>query len=636
MFKTVRQRDLWLLFLTATAVIGAGLGLRDPWPADEPRFALVAKQMVDSGDWLFPHRGTELYSDKPPVFMWLQASAYTLIGDWRIAFLLPSLLAALGTLWCVYDLGRRLWTHKAGVYAAWALLFAVQFTYQAKKAQIDPTVVFWITLANYGLLRHLLHSRLNPGPDWKMWLLGWFAAGLGTITKGVGAIALLTLVPAAFAAWRGWPGLRLHLRDVRFWLGPLALVIAVSLWLVPMLLAVNATDDPAYRGYANDILFNQTAKRYADSWDHPQPPWYHLGVIVSMWLPAMLALPWALPAWRRRLARRDARYLLPLVWAVLIVIFFSIPSGKRDVYILPALPMVCLALGPLLPGMLQRARLRFTLGWRWPLICLLAAIPLGYGVSQLELPESLQRHDLPGLLYLVALLPFITAVVLRLGVQRTTFAFAALIGSVIGLAGLAIAFDEPGLERRFVLERGLSDAEAETLAGFLLAIGLWFAGALIWFRPRRGALATAWGLAGTWVLFGLVGYPLLNRSSSASEVMTRAGRIIGPEAELGLVAWREQNLLEADRPVQTFGFGKEEHWGAKWSTQWRAAAAWQAQAPQERWLLVLEDALGPCVDRTRAKLAGTANRRRWWLVPGDALRADCIDRVSLPAPPVQD
>src|SRR5690606_39411905 len=68
-----------------------------------------SRHMVESGDWLFPHRGHELYSDKPPLFMWLQAAAYELVGSWRVAFLLPSLLAALGTLWCVQDLGRRLW-----------------------------------------------------------------------------------------------------------------------------------------------------------------------------------------------------------------------------------------------------------------------------------------------------------------------------------------------------------------------------------------------------------------------------------------------------------------------------------------------------------------------------------------------
>src|SRR5690606_24680943 len=140
-------RDTRMFWVLALLVLGAGLGLRDPWPADEPRFALVAKQMVESGNWLFPHRGTELYSDKPPMLMWLQAAFYTVTGNWRVAFLLPSLLAALGTLWCVQDLAGRLWTRRVGLYAAWALLFAFQFTWQAKKAQIDPLVTFFITLA---------------------------------------------------------------------------------------------------------------------------------------------------------------------------------------------------------------------------------------------------------------------------------------------------------------------------------------------------------------------------------------------------------------------------------------------------------------------------------------------------------
>ena len=84
------------------------------------------------------------------------------------------------------DLGARLWTRRVGVYAGWAVLLTLQFTFQAKKAQIDPLVVCWITLACYGLLRHLLQ-----GPHWRLWALGWAAAGLGTITKGVGVIALL-------------------------------------------------------------------------------------------------------------------------------------------------------------------------------------------------------------------------------------------------------------------------------------------------------------------------------------------------------------------------------------------------------------------------------------------------------------
>ena len=63
------------------------------------------------------------------------------------------------------------------------------------------------------------------------------AAGLGTITKGVGVIALLILIPAAVASLRGWAGVRIHARDARFWLGPLAFVAACGVWLVPMLIA---------------------------------------------------------------------------------------------------------------------------------------------------------------------------------------------------------------------------------------------------------------------------------------------------------------------------------------------------------------------------------------------------------------
>jgi 4-amino-4-deoxy-L-arabinose transferase-like glycosyltransferase len=556
MLKTRASRETWLFWIVALLVLGAGLGLRDPWPADEPRFALVAKQMVESGNWLFPHRGSELYSDKPPMFMWLQAAAYTVFGNWRVAFLLPSLLAALGTLWCVVDLGHRLWTRRVGLYAGWALLFAFQFTYQAKKAQIDPLVTFWITLANYGLLRHFLSTRHDPEPDWKLWTLGWFAAGLGTITKGVGVLALAMLLPAIYASVRGWRDVRTPLRDVRVLLGPLAFVVAAALWLVPMLAAALSNADPSYRAYLDDILFHQTAGRYAKSWDHPQPWWYQLSVMLT-WMPAILALPWALPAWRRRLQRRDARYLLPIAWWLLIVVFFSIPSGKRDVYIMPALPMACLALAPLLPGIVRK---------RWP--------------RRLALAVAL------------------------------VLALAALAG------GASMLFGNPGFEQRFSAERGF-DAGAGPIAALLMAIGAWGVGSALWFRRRPIAVLLS-TLAGTWVLFGLVGYPLLNDSSSARGLMQDVGQRIGPDAQLGLVAWKEQNLLMADRPATTFGFV------VPWKQQLQHGIAWQREAPGSRWLLVQEAALSQCIVRDRAVFAGRANRRLWWLVPAGAVIPGCM------------
>ena len=294
------RRRFWLLMLAALVLVGVGIGLRDPWPSDEPRFALAARQMVQGGDWLFPHRGSQLYADKPPMLMWMQAAAFELVRHWRAAFLLPSLLAALGTLALTYDLGRRLWNRRTGLYAGMALLLCVQFVFQTKRAQIDPLVLFFITAANWGLLRHLL-----LGPRWRAYWLGCFCAGLGVITKGVGIIALLMLLPYAWAAVRGWPGLP-RMGPGAWWrwlLGLAALLAAIGLWLVPMLLGAHAhADDPAYAAYVQDILFRQTARRYAQSWDHHNPAWYYLPIVLFAWLPLSLAYPGLLPRWRRALA----------------------------------------------------------------------------------------------------------------------------------------------------------------------------------------------------------------------------------------------------------------------------------------------------------------------------------------------
>ena len=553
MLKTRASRESWLLIVMALLVLGAGLGLRDPWPSDEPRFALVARQMVESGDWLFPHRGLELYSDKPPMLMWWQATLYSLIGNWRIAFLLPSLLAALGTLWCVHDLGRRLWTRRVGLYAAWTLLFALHFTFQAKKAQIDPLIVFFITLANYGLIRHLL-----LGPAWRWWWLGWFAAGLGVITKGVGVVALLMIVPAALASVWGWRGVGLSVRRWQFWVAPLMFLLAIALWLVPMVVTALSTGSAEYRAYMDDILFRQTAKRYSQSWDHHQPWWYFLGTMPSMWIPAFLAVPWAIPAWWRRLRRRDPRYLVLLGWWALIVLFFSIPDGKRDVYILPSLPMFCLALAPLVPGLLRKRSVQWMLTG---FTALLAVLTLG--------------------------------------------------------AGIAMLTGQPGFETKLMGSRGIDSSVTASLAWAAVAMGCWsLASLLVWRRPRAH-IGVVSALTVIWVLYSLVGYPHLNDSSSARGLMHRVGERIGVDAELGLVAWKEQNLLMADRPAATFGFQK------KWDLQLREGVAWQAQAPATRWLLVQEDALLACVDRRRAELAGIANRRRWWLVRAEAVTAPC-------------
>ncbi|MEQ5809707.1 glycosyltransferase family 39 protein [Alteromonas sp. NFXS44] len=341
----------WLFFLFAAVLILAGTGLRSPWPADEPRFALIAKEMVESGQWLFPLRGGEYYPDKPPVFMWSIAVFYALTGSLKLAFLLPSALCSLLTLFLVYDLGSRLWNRQTGLVAAATLLFSFQFVLQAKSAQIDAMATCWITLGCYGMLRFMLTER-----RWRWYFTAFFFMGVGVITKGVGFLPVFMLIPYALYVFRFKQSGPTSLRDIGKWIaGPAIMLVTIGLWLVPMLLVVESSHDPLLQQYRDNILFRQTVTRYADSWHHIKPFWYYaLNVIPAFWLPLSVALPWLVPNWTKALRAGDGRILIPLGWVLLVLIFFSISPGKRGVYILPALPMLALIASPYVTEIVKR------------------------------------------------------------------------------------------------------------------------------------------------------------------------------------------------------------------------------------------------------------------------------------------
>ena len=349
----VRLDWAWLLTLFVV-LVATGIGLRDPWPADEPRFALIARDMLASGEWFIPRVAGEVYADKPPLYFWLLAAWMYVTGSVRAAFLLPSLTASLGSVVLVYDLARRLWNRHTALIAATLLLLTVQFVWQARQAQIDATLCFWTTLSLYSLLRHLL-----LGPRWGWYVIGWTAAGIGVLTKGVGFLPLLIIIPW-WILHKRWGTPALTDSGWKWTLGPLAFVGAVSVWLVPLL--VMSTSDPVLAAYRDEILFKQTLARYADAWHHLKPFWYFLVEVIPLfWLPSIALLPWLLPRWRAALRAHDLPIALLLSYVVMVVIFFSLSAGKRGVYVLPALPAFVLACAPFVLEIARRRAVQRTL-----------------------------------------------------------------------------------------------------------------------------------------------------------------------------------------------------------------------------------------------------------------------------------
>jgi 4-amino-4-deoxy-L-arabinose transferase-like glycosyltransferase len=493
--------------------------------------------MVATGDWLLPRVGGQPYADKPPLFFWLIAMGLTLTHSLRIAFLLPSFLAGFGCVVLVYDLGRRLWNRETGFAGALALLFTVQFVWQARQAQIDATLCFWTTLSSYGLLRHLL-----LGPSWRWYTIGWAAAGLGVITKGVGFLPLLMLVPFAILRDSRWQPRKAPGGGVRWLLGPLAFIAAIGIWLVPMLIAAN--DNPALTAYRNEILFEQTVQRYGNAWHHRQPFWYFVvEVIPAFWLPLTLLLPWLFMHWRDALRAFDLRIALLASWIVIVVLFFSFSAGKRGVYVLPAVPALALVSAPYL--------------------------------VQLATRRSAQQA------------------MFGLAAATTGFCAAAWIYFSLRPDKRVDLVDTYGLDP-------LGPPILMTVAGVAIcAIA----------RPRRGFQAFAAVLTTMLLIVSFWINPQLNDARSGESFVAGIERAADPRYELGLVAFKEQYVLHARRPIVHFGYRR---WRDE-EQEMADAALWLSERAG-RQLVINDTARAACFSNAPTQSLGKANRSEWYLV----------------------
>ncbi len=302
--------------------------------ADEPRYAQVAREMMERHDWITPTLGGHPWLEKPPLYYWQAIIAYRIFGvrDWVAR--LPSALDASLIVLAAYFFLRKL---RPGFHVDGALMTAsvaglVGF---AHSASTDMPLAAMFSVAMLAWYAWWETSRREC-------LAGFYVfIGLATLAKGPIAPALAGVVILLFAV--AAHDARLILRSL--WLPGVLFFLAVAL---PWYLAIQARQPEFFRVF---ILEHNFARFGSNLYHHEQPFWFYLPVTLLALVPWVVFVTAAVfeivRAWwaeRSRLFESgDALNAFLFLWLVIPVAFFSLSHSKLPGYILLAIPA-----GPLL------------------------------------------------------------------------------------------------------------------------------------------------------------------------------------------------------------------------------------------------------------------------------------------------
>ncbi|MGO8763081.1 MAG: glycosyltransferase family 39 protein [Desulfobaccales bacterium] len=325
------------LFLVGLVLFGYRLGAPGLMDPDEGRYAEIAREFFVRRDWLIPHLNLLPYLEKPPLVYWLTALGFKVLGYTETAARLPSAVSALGGVFLAYGLGRALWGPVAGVLGALVLASAAGYVALGRILTLDMTFALWL---NLGIgLGYLALSRGQA----RLWPWAYLALALAVLTKGPVALVLAGL------AWGIWAmvsrGTWRPLVQPRSWL----LLAAITLpWFVYV--------QWRYPEFFRFFILEQHFGRFLTPAIHPEPLSYYVPVLLGLLLPWTWLLPWTVAA-KGRWRDPDFRFLV--IWAAVIVVFFSLSRGKLVPYILPALLPLALLVGHGLTGLTGVGRLSF-------------------------------------------------------------------------------------------------------------------------------------------------------------------------------------------------------------------------------------------------------------------------------------
>jgi len=333
----IQSRQKWLLVLLTIGTFFILLGSRALNEPDEGRYSEIAREMIETGDWLVPHFWYVPHLDKPPMTYWLVAASMKIFGQNEWAVRLPLALAGLSGALAAWFFGKSLGGQCVAIWAVLILQSSLLYFAMARMLTTDIFLTQFVAWAIYFLWRSwMCLTDLNSPPKyfWRWHLAGWLAMSLGFLTKGPIALAI-PLVPII---------LLLVVRRKTFsrkkilfggMLAGLVLFFAVA---APWFLAVNAH----VPGALDYMVFHQAAGHVTGKTIRGRGgfPGYFFVILLLGFLPWswLLGWLWRREHWRRMPSLQQDGWLLLNLWALFTFTFFSVTHSKLPAYILPIFP----------------------------------------------------------------------------------------------------------------------------------------------------------------------------------------------------------------------------------------------------------------------------------------------------------
>lgn len=319
---------------------------------DEGRNAEVAREMKESGAWLSPSYNGIAYLDKPAFYFKAVALSLAAFGDnetpphisaeafdknqW--AARLPSAVFGLALLAITFLFCRRIHGTRCAIMAVIVIVTMPLYVVNSRTVIFDIALAFFVSAAIFAGYR----AEECEGKSRRNWyLLGALAAGLATLVKGPVGFLIPGLVLLVFHRVEGRRGVWKRL------LAPLNLLVFFGVTLPWFIGLSRQHPDFPYYGLVEESFHRFTTVKF-----HRTQPFYFYALIVAgMFLPWSFVLPEAgVAAWKNKLFKSPADRLC-LVWAVVVIIFFSLSKSKMPGYILT----VTVAAGILLARFFERA-----------------------------------------------------------------------------------------------------------------------------------------------------------------------------------------------------------------------------------------------------------------------------------------